>query len=337
MPAFIFAFLLSLLVFLFLYFWERRSIFISLFFFNTFVWAGAFVLTTGVLFKNDFTKLLVFVLGVIVLICFLFGPTAFLLMLYINGFRILRREGVRFHNFLSLGLAVALTIYLFIAPSVTQNLSGISFFNFLFLYIGLLVSYGIVVSTLYTTSSFINLVNLFPGKLDYIVVLGAGLNGEKVTPLLASRINKGIALYKKHAGSKLIMSGGQGADEVISEAEAMRNYALEQGIAAEDIIMENQATNTEENLTYSYSLMKPNSRFALVTNYYHVFRALLLARKSGIKCIGYGAKTKFYFSLNAFIREFAGYLVMSRTKHFWILGLLSFLYVMILAISYLQQ
>lgn len=337
MPAFIYAFLISLVIFLLFYFLERRSIFLSLFLLNLFIWAGAFILSTGILYRNDILSFLLIMLGVSVILGFMFGPLIFIVMLYVNGFRVLRREGVRFHNFLSLGLALALTIYLFIVPSVTQYIPEFSFWNDLFLYIGLLISYAILVSMLYTTSSFINLVNLFPGKLDYIVVLGAGLNGEKVTPLLASRIDKGISIYKKHPGSKLIMSGGQGADEIISEAEAMRRYAIDQGVEENDIIMENKATNTEENLKYSYALMEPDSHFALVTNYYHVFRALLLARKSGIKCIGYGAKTKFYFSLNAFIREFVGYLVMSRTQHFWSLGLISVVYFILLAISFIYK
>lgn len=225
-----------------------------------------------------------------------------------------------------MGLAIALTFYLFIAPFVVQSLSDISFFNILFVYVGFLVSYAIIISMLYTTSSFVNLVNLFPGKLDYVVVLGAGLIGDKVTPLLASRIEKGIAIYKKHPGSKLIMSGGQGPDELLAEGQAMANYALEQGIPAEDIVIENQSTNTEENLKFSYALMKPGGRFALVTNYYHVFRALLLARQLKIKCIGYGAKTRFYFSLNAFIREFVGYVVMSRKAHLVVIGIVSVIY-----------
>lgn len=60
-----------------------------------------------------------------------------------------------------------------------------------------------------------------------MVVLGAGLSGDKVTPLLASRIEKGIAICQKHPGSKFIMSGGQGPDELIAEGQAMANYALE--------------------------------------------------------------------------------------------------------------
>ncbi len=269
----------------------------------------------------------------VLFLALLSGPFVLLFTLYLNGFQILKREGVRFHNFLSMGLAVALTFYLFIAPFVVQSLSAISFFNMVFVYVGFFVSYAIIISMLYTTSSFVNLVNLFPGKLDYVVVLGAGLIGDKVTPLLASRIDKGIAIYQKQPSSRLIMSGGQGPDELIAEGQAMANYALEKGVPAKDILIENQSTNTEENLKYSYALMKSGSRFALVTNYYHVFRALLLARKLKIKCIGYGAKTKFYFSLNAFIREFVGYVVMSRKTHLVFLSIVSALYLIGVIIS----
>lgn len=320
MTFFIWLLLASIALFTLVYFWERRSIFISLFVLNILIWLLTFIISTGIIESSDFLRLIAIVIAMLLVLALLSGPFVLLITLYLNGFQILRREGVRFHNFLSMGLAVGLTFYLFIAPFVVQSLSSISFFNMLFIYIGFLISYSIFISMLYTTSSFVNLVNLLPGKLDYVVVLGAGLIGDKVTPLLASRIDKGIAIYQKHPGSKLVMSGGQGPDEIIAEGQAMANYAMEQGIPAEDIIIENQSTNTEENLKFSYALMKPGSRFALVTNYYHVFRALLLARKLKIKCIGYGAKTKFYFSLNAFIREFVGYVVMSRKAHLIVIG-----------------
>ncbi|MGT2742560.1 YdcF family protein [Streptococcus plurextorum] len=333
MTVFFWIFLASIGLFTLIYFWERRSIFISLFALNILVWALAWVVSTGILENNEILRLLAIALAMLLVLALLSGPFVLLFTLYLNGFQILRREGARFHNFLSLGLAVGLTFYLFIAPFVVQSLSGISLLNMVFVYVGFLVSYAIIISMLYTTSSFVNLVNLFPGKLDYVVVLGAGLIGDKVTPLLASRIEKGIAIYKKHPGSKLIMSGGQGPDELLAEGQAMANYAMEQGIPLEDIVIENQSTNTEENLKFSYALMKPGSRFALVTNYYHVFRALLLARKLKIKCIGYGARTKFYFSLNAFIREFVGYLVMSRKKHFWGLGIVTVTVIYLVAVG----
>ncbi|HEL2057257.1 TPA: YdcF family protein [Streptococcus suis] len=333
MTVFFWLFLAAIGLFALVYFWERRSIFISLFALNILVWALAWIISTGILENNEILRLLAIAVAMVLFFALLSGPFVLLFTLYLNGFQILKREGVRFHNFLSMGLAVALTFYLFIAPFVVQSLSGISLLNMVFVYVGFLVSYAIIISMLYTTSSFVNLVNLFPGKLDYVVVLGAGLIGDQVTPLLASRIEQGIAIYQKHPGSKLIMSGGQGPDELIAEGQAMANYALKKGVPAEDILIENQSTNTEENLKFSYGLMKPGSRFALVTNYYHVFRALLLARQLKIKCIGYGAKTRFYFSLNAFIREFVGYVVMSRNKHLWVLGIVTVIYLLGMIVS----
>ena len=333
MTVFFWLFLAAIGLFALIYFWERRSIFISLFALNIPVWALAWIISTGILENNEILRLLAIAVAMVLFLALLSGPFVLIFTLYLNGFQILKREGVHLHNFLSMGLAVALTFYLFIAPFVVQSLSDISFFNMVFIYVGFLVSYAIIISMLYTTSSFINLVNLFPGKLDYVVVLGTGLIGDQVTPLLASRIEKGIAIYQKHPGSKLIMSGGQGPDELMAEGQAMADYALEQGIPVEDIVIENQSTNTEENLKFSYALMKPGSRFALVTNYYHVFRALLLARKLKIKCIGYGARTKFYFSLNAFIREFVGYLVMTKKAHLLFLGIVSAIYFLGMIIS----
>ena len=326
MTVFFWLFLAAIGLFALIYFWERRSIFISLFALNIPVWALAWIISTGILENNEILRLLAIAVAMVLFLALLSGPFVLIFTLYLNGFQILKREGVHLHNFLSMGLAVALTFYLFIAPFVVQSLSDISFFNMVFIYVGFLVSYAIIISMLYTTSSFINLVNLFPGKLDYVVVLGAGLIGDKVTPLLASRIEKGIAIYQKYPGNKLIMSGGQGPDELMAEGQAMANYAFEQGTPVEDIVIENQSTNTEENLKFSYALMKPGSRFALVTNYYHVFRALLLAQQLKIKCIGYGAKTRFYFSLNAFIREFVGYVVMSRKAHLVVIGIVSVIY-----------
>ena len=333
MTVFFWLFLAAIGLFALIYFWERRSIFISLFALNIPVWALAWIISTGILENNEILRLLALAVAMVLFLALLSGPFVLIFTLYLNGFQILKREGVHLHNFLSMALAVALTFYLFIAPFVVQSLSDISFFNMVFIYVGFLVSYAIIISMLYTTSSFVNLVNLFPGKLDYVVVLGAGLIGDQVTPLLASRIEKGIAIYQKHPGSKLIMSGGQGPDELMAEGQAMANYAFEQGIPVEDIVIENQSTNTEENLKFSYALMKPGSRFALVTNYYHVFRALLLARKLKIKCVGYGARTKFYFSLNAFIREFVGYLVMTKKAHLLFLGIVSAIYFLGMIIS----
>ena len=85
---------------------------------------------------------------------------------------------------------------------------------------------------------------------DYIVVLGSGLiNGEIVPPLLQARINKAIQFYKAQNRAtlnppKIVMSGGQGPDELLPESVAMKMYALTQGIPDDDILVEAHSKNT---------------------------------------------------------------------------------------------
>ena len=246
---------------------------------------------------------------------------------------IVRREGLKLRNLLSLGTIILLIGYVVWWPSVGRYTYESRILNGVYIYITLVILYFICIGVSYLAASTLNIINLLPRKLDYVVVLGAGLIGERVTPLLASRIRTGIKVYGKHPGSKLIMSGGQGADEVVSEAFAMKNYAFEQGVPEEDIIMEDKSTNTEENIKFSKRLMKDvNSRFALVTNYYHVYRALILAKTLGFRCIGYGAPTKFYFTLNAFIREFIGYLYLKRKIHGIVITILTILFVLVITV-----
>lgn len=151
MTAFFWLFLAAIGLFALIYFWERRSIFISLFTLNIPVWALAWIISTGILENNEILRLLAIAVAMVLFLALLSGPFVLIFTLYLNGFQILKREGVHLHNFLSMGLAVALTFYLFIAPFVVQSLSDISFFNMVFIYVGFLVSYAIIISMLYTT------------------------------------------------------------------------------------------------------------------------------------------------------------------------------------------
>lgn len=271
-------------------------------------------------FKNLFwLRTIIMIIVVAIAMTLLAGPLLLNLTLIYNGVKILRREGFSFRNMLSLGMGIIIPLYLIIFPIITKHIQPNSFLAIIEVYIGLVIFYLIAQASLYTVSSLINMINLPQKNIDYIIVLGAGLMETEVTPLLASRINKAIKLYRKQTSAKLIMSGGQGHDEVISEALAMNNYAIRQGIPKQDILLEDKATTTEENVRLSYALIPKPSKIAIVTNSYHIFRALLIARQEGVKCIGYGASSKFYFSLNAFIREFIAYLSISRKKHMIIL------------------
>lgn len=90
-------------------------------------------------------------------------------------------------------------------------------------------------------------------------------------------------------------------------------------------MVEAQSVSTEENLTFSYQLIQKDvdgeiGNLLIVTNRYHVFRALLLSKHLGIQCDGRGSSTKLYFSLNAFVREWIAYLFFWRRKYVIILG-----------------
>ena len=96
------------------------------------------------------------------------------------------------------------------------------------------VAYLLFLMAMYALSALLNLVHLRKRrKLDYIVVLGCGLNGSQVTPLLAGRIDRGIQLLRYNPNAKLILSGGQGPGEDVPEGVAMAAYAKEHGVEPE--------------------------------------------------------------------------------------------------------
>ena len=245
----------------------------------------------------------------------LFFPLATIIMFFVEGIKVIKHEGLKLTNLLSLIFAIGLFIFLFVGPIFVKSSNKIM--TSLYAVISFAVFYLLSVLASYCLSAFLNTFHLFKKrKLDYIIVLGAGIKGEQVPPLLASRIDQGIEILKKNPKALLIMSGGQGKGEDIPEGEAMARYAINKGIDESKIIIENKSTNTKENLLFSSKLMtKESPRVGFVTTSYHVFRALILAKDLGIRCIGFGSVTKWYFTLNALIREFIGYLSMTWKKH----------------------
>ena len=156
---------------------------------------------------------------------------------------------------------------------------------------------------------------------DFIIVLGSGLINGNVTPLLAARIDRAISFYKKQKKKRavFIMSGGKGEDEPRAEAEAMAQYAIEKGIAPQQILLETKSKNTYENLKFSKELIEKTCgskryRAVFATNGYHVFRAAIYARQLSLPARGIGAKTKLYYSANAMIREYIAYFAIHRKK-----------------------
>ena len=145
-------------------------------------------------------------------------------------------------------------------------------------------------------------------KVDYAIVLGAGLNGDKVSKTLKSRLDKLIEYYNKHEDIKIIVSGAKGKNEIISEAQAMYNYLVDKGINKEKIIKEDKATTTLENIIYSKEILmkynKENERVVIVTNDYHLFRARLIANILDLKNEGLSSQSSISGRIYYMIREY---------------------------------
>ncbi len=162
---------------------------------------------------------------------------------------------------------------------------------------------------------------------DYIIILGCAIRKDgTVTPLLKGRVDSAINFEKEQYNTTgrhatFVPSGGQGSDEVIAEAEAMKNYMISQGVSAEQILVENKSANTFENMDYSGKLIKSstddfnNKHIGFATTNYHVFRGYILAKKNGFNAQGISSKTKLYFFPNAFLREFIGLLDDMKYRH----------------------
>lgn len=264
------------------------------------------------------------VLFVIAVLCVVAFPAVLIIIFFVEGIRVIRHEGMKPANLLSLLFSVLLYGYLVVWPMI-GNTKKNTLGKALYAIIGFAAVYFLFLLAMYSLSAILNLIHWKKNRhADYIVVLGAGIIGKKVTPLLAARIKRGMELLDYNSNAVLIMSGGQGPGEEIPESEAMAAYAVEQGVAAERIWTEKRSVSTEENLRFSREMMvKEEPEIIIVTTAYHVFRALILAKKQGIKCVGFGAKTKWYFTLNALIREFIGYLSLTWKKHARVIGVVS--------------
>ena len=119
---------------------------------------------------------------------------------------------------------------------------------------------------------------------DVIIVLGSVCNSNEPTPVFKERIHHGIWLYENGYAPYLLFTGGLGTKDKLSEAQIAKNYAISQGVPESVIILEDRATNTEENMQFSKQIMDERG-FAtalLVSDGLHMKRAMLMANDYGI-------------------------------------------------------
>lgn len=200
--------------------------------------------------------------------------------------------------------------------------------------------YTLILATLYCNVKASNHIPKY--DKDYIIILGCKvMSNGNLTPLLKGRVDKAIEFGQKQFEEKnkkiiYIPSGGQGEDEITSEAEAMQKYLIKQGIEKNQIIIENKSSNTYENIKYSKEIIDNKNRKARIcfsTTNYHVFRSGMIANEQGLDCEGMGSKTKWYFYTNALIREFIANLVQERKKHIILLLLINISLILLIVIG----
>ena len=145
-------------------------------------------------------------------------------------------------------------------------------------------------------------------NLDYIIVLGAQMKPAGPSAVLKFRLDAAYDYLIENENTICILSGGQGGNEPCSEAEGMYQYLTGRGIASERLIMEDQSTDTSENIAYSMALIGKNDiSVGIVTNNFHVFRGVRLAKAAGVQDVcGIAARSNVYFQLNNMVREFFG-------------------------------
>jgi uncharacterized SAM-binding protein YcdF (DUF218 family) len=231
-----------------------------------------------------------------------------------NGVLMLRREGRRLGNMLS--LLAGLGIVVFLGLTLLTGTGDLpDWLDDAVFALGVVLVYLALVFAAYVGYSVVYARVPRHARVDFVVVHGSRLLGSRVPPLLASRLDRARAVVEREdaAGGHpmIITSGGRGSDEETTEAAAMASYLIAAGVPAERILLEDRSTTTRENLVNSRELMiarDPGYRCLLVTNNFHAFRTALIAREVHVNGQVVGAPTAWYYLPSATIREFVGIL-----------------------------
>ncbi|MBM7663002.1 uncharacterized SAM-binding protein YcdF (DUF218 family) [Bacillus mesophilus] len=148
-----------------------------------------------------------------------------------------------------------------------------------------------------------------PPNADYLVVLGAKINGEELSLALYYRVFAAVQYLKNNTTTKVVVSGGQGPGESITEAEAMKRYFLNEGISEERIILEADSTTTFENLSFSKNLIDTNKQVIIVSNDFHLYRTTIIAKRLGYENVHtLASKTPWMVKPKLWVREYAAVL-----------------------------
>ena len=286
-----------------------------------------YYLLNDYMFSFTFFLSLVTRAGIIMLA--LLTPLMLLLSVWlaVSNIWLMRHEGYRPVNALGIVFAVlwAFGTILTVGANFFAFVPEIPFYDYIILPLIYIIGYMECLFISTVACSYLSVKYTPPYDRDYIIILGCAIRGDgTLTPLLKGRVDSAVAFEKKQyektgRHAVFVPSGGQGADEIVSEGEAMEKYLRSIGIPSQQIAREDQSVNTYQNMLFSKRVIDAHggadSRIAFATTNYHVFRGYILSKKLGFEAKGIAAKTKPYFFPNAFLREFIGLLVDQKWKH----------------------
>lgn len=141
---------------------------------------------------------------------------------------------------------------------------------------------------------------------ETVLVLGCSVKGEHPSRMLRQRIEAAAEYLEKNPNSKAVLSGGQGPDEIMSEAACMRRELIRRGISAHRLYIEDRSTTTEENVAYSARIIEENQlnrRVTVVTSDFHCRRGMLLCKRAGLTASATPAATDVYLLGTYWMRE----------------------------------
>ncbi len=147
-----------------------------------------------------------------------------------------------------------------------------------------------------------------PDDTKTMIILGAGLRKNRISPVLRRRLDTALPVMKAKPDMLVVVTGGKGATQEVTEAEEMKKYLAAAGVDPDRIVVENKSTSTKENLYFAMNILRENvsikkNGIILVTNDFHMFRAKHLAVKAGFIPFGLPASTPLSIVINCHIRE----------------------------------
>ena len=144
-------------------------------------------------------------------------------------------------------------------------------------------------------------------NLDYIIVPGAQIRADGPSTVLRYRLEEAALYLKENPTTLCVVSGGKGSNEPVTEARGMADFLIKLGISEDRILLEENSTNTAENMQFSLKLIPENAKIGIVTNNFHVSRALYLAKRFGKPdAEGIAAKSTPLYAPNNVVREVFG-------------------------------